>query len=320
MRIGRAILFGFLLVLLFLEILVGFPVKLEWGKDSQESSDEVFNDTNTADKVMEGVHFVESKLGNRDWELFAERAEEHGGRSEWELQNVKILFYSKDAVQFTVVGKTGKIDTKTKDITVAGDVLTQSTNGYQFQTNSINYNSKQRILLSKDKVKMTGPSDGNKKGLKVDGGMMVTQVDDSLMTIKDSVTASRAINNGKSVIIKSKEAQFSNKSNSAKFLTNVSVELDSMKMEGPSAEFQYKPGADLLQSIYMNGGVKMSDFDKYATSEAVQFDPSDNKFTLSGKPRVVQNSDEIMGDQIIFLDGGKKVKVEKMRARVEKSE
>ncbi|GIL18022.1 MAG: hypothetical protein BroJett040_17730 [Oligoflexia bacterium] len=320
MRVARALIFGALIVLLFFEILVGFPIKLEWGGDSTDLKEESFSQSNEAEKKMEGVHLVESRSGNRDWELFAEKAEEHQGKSEWELQNVKILFYKEDSVQFTVVGKTGKIDTKTKDLLVAGDVVTKSNNGYQFQTNSINYDSKKRVLESHDKVKMSGPSDGKKKGLLVEGGMMVTQVDDHLMTIKNDVRAQRSLSNGKNVIIRSGEAQFSNVSNSAKFLERVSVELDSMKMEGPAAEFFYQPGADLLQSINMHGGVRMSDFDKFATSDSVKFDPSDNKFTLTGKPRVVQNSDEIMGDQIIFLDGGKKVKVEKMRARVEKSE
>jgi lipopolysaccharide export system protein LptA len=63
----------------------------------------------------------------------------------------------------------------------------------------------------------------------------------------------------------------------------------------------------------MQGVVKVSDIDKFATSENVQYDPEQNKFTFNGHPRVVQNSDEITGDQIVFMNGGKKVRVEKLK-------
>jgi lipopolysaccharide export system protein LptA len=89
-------------------------------------------------------------------------------------------------------------------------------------------------------------------------------------------------------------------------------------MEGPEASFEYGSGIDILQSVQVKGGVKVSDLDKYATSDSVQFDPEQNKFTFKGRPRVVQNNDEITGDQIVFIDGGKKVKVEKSRVQVEK--
>lgn len=320
MRKITGILFVILIGALFIEILVGFPVHLEkepeFGSESDTKKEE--SAPTQAEQRMEGVHLVESREGNRDWELFAEAAEGYQGKGTWELKNVKVLFYKTEVVEFTVTGKTGNIDTKTRDLRIAGDVTTQSTNGYKFQTEAVSYSAVTRIILSPQKVRMTGPPDARGKGLILNGGSMETRVDDSLMLIKDKVAASKQLNNGKKFVIRSGSAEFSGRSKLARFLEKVSIEVDSLKMEGPEASFEYKDGADLLQSVLVQGGVKVSDMDKFATSESVRFDPEENKFIFRGKPRVVQNNDEITGDQIIFIDGGKKVKVENIKAKVEK--
>ncbi|MNY67067.1 hypothetical protein D3C86_2045840 [compost metagenome] len=66
--------------------------------------------------------------------------------------------------------------------------------------------------------------------------------------------------------------------------------------------------------------MKVSDMDKYATSDSVNLDLLADKYTFKGKPKVIQNNDELSGEEIIFLDGGKKVKVEKVRAKMEKKD
>ena len=45
---------------------------------------------------------------------------------------------------------------------------------------------------------------------------------------------------------------------------------------------------------------------------------SEDKFVFSGRPRLVQDNDELVGDKIIFYKGGKRVQVMKARARVDK--
>ncbi len=319
MRRLRLIFLGIFFVLLFLEIWLGFPINLEKTTDvSPLSMDR--SSPSSADKHMEGVHYVESRSGNRDWELYAESAEGFEGTGEWDLKNVKVLFYSNDKVEFTVTGANGKIDAKTRDMKVSGNVLTQSQNGYRFQTQAINYSSKERLIKSLDKVKMVGPADTNGKGISVAGDWMEAKVDQNLMSIRHDVVAQKILNDGKVFLVKSGAVEFSGQGRSVHFFEQVSIEMDSMKLEGPEARFQYSESSNFLKNVIVAGGVKISDFDKYATSDVVNFDPGQNRFTLQGKPRVVQNNDEITGDQIVLIDGGKKVKVEKMRARVEKLE
>jgi LPS export ABC transporter protein LptC len=313
-------IFALLVGFLFLEVLVGFPIPLNSRtEDEAPPARQDLSQVSGAEQKMQGVHLVESTSGNRDWELYAEAAEGYQGKGTWELKNVKVLFYSLDVVQFTVTGNAGSIDTKTKDMNIVGNVETVSANGYRFQAPAVKYQAQARLLLSPDKIKMTGPPDSKGRSMILTGENMETQVDKSLMHIKQEVQASRVFGeDNKKFQIKSVGAEFSGQSYSARFYGKVAIELDSMKMEGPEAHFQYDKGKDFLQSILVKGGVRVSDIGKYATSEQVRFEPLENKFVLNGRPRVVQNNDEIQGDQIVFIEGGKKVKVENIRARMDK--
>lgn len=311
--------FVLLIGALVLEILLGFPIRLDLKLDEDEPRPvQDLTKMTGAEQKMSGVHLVESRAGNRDWELYAEAADGYSAKGTWELKNVKVLFYSEDRVQFTVTGKAGTIDSKTKDMNISGDVLTLSANGYRFQAPQVNYLAKSRLLKSEASIKMTGPPDGGGQSMVLTGDKMETQVDQSLITINENVHAVKLLENGRKFSINSNGAEFSGTSYAARFFDKVSIELDSMKIDGPEARFQYNKDQDFLKSIVVQGGVKMTDVDKYATSEQVKFEPLENKFVLTGRPRVVQNNDEIQGDQIIFIDGGKKVKVENIRARMDK--
>ena len=90
-----------------------------------------------------------------------------------------------------------------------------------------------------------------------------------------------------------------------------------MRITGPEARFNYDPKTDVVKSVYVSGGTRVSDSEKWATSENVNVDFEQNKFVFRGDPRVVQNNDELRGDEIVFLDGGKQVDVRHARAKVD---
>jgi LPS export ABC transporter protein LptC/lipopolysaccharide transport protein LptA len=319
----RQILFAVFVVFLFVEIVFVFPAQLENNSTPPAKIDVAPSKPNTSDKTateqkMEGVHLVESKSGSRDWELFSENAESTKSDGSWILGNVKVLFYNAEKVDYTVTGKVGNIEAHSKNMKITGDVVTQSANGYTFYSNSVFYDAAKRIITSPESIKMVGPPDEKTKGLVLEGGSMETFVEQSLMKIHGNVKAEKLLADGKQFVIKSKQAEFSGKNRMASFIGDVSIDVGTLKLEGPEANFEYRPGVNLLQSVTVKGGVKVSDLDKIATSDSVKFDPEQNKFTFNGRPRVVQNNDEITGDQIIFIDGGKKVKVEKVKAKADK--
>jgi LPS export ABC transporter protein LptC len=312
------IFFFICLAVLFIEILLGFPGIIENEEEKLRSAHLIETNEVQAQQKMQGVHLVESQSGVRDWELFSESAEGQQGQGKWELKKVKVNFYSKDKVDFVITGKSGLIDTKTKDFEIFGQVKVISQNGYNLDSERITYRALERIIRSPGKVKMIGPADENAKGISVIGNEMETDVDAGVMSLKSDVEAKKMMADGKAISIKSEIAEFSSKSNSVRFLKNVNLNINQMRLEGPEAKFQYDSVGKSLESIQVVGGAKISDFDKFATSDTASFLPKENKFVLNGKPRVVQNSDEILGEVITFLNGGKKVKVQNIRAKIDK--
>lgn len=332
----KNLIFVLLLVALFIEVLIVFPSRLEHedeaevrarvalqdkiNKEKEERikrGEKVDEPSSLASQSAKGVHLVESQQGNRDWELFAISAEGNQGTGSWKLKSVKIFFYNKEKVEFSVTGDQGNIDLKSKDLSVIGNVVTRSENGYVFKTPSIFYSSKTRQIESPEDVFMYGPKDDGIGGMDLKGRHMKVIVDQSKMYIQDKVTAQKPEKEGKKIEISSDGAEFSGKSHEAKFLGAVRISYDNKSMEGPEALFLYESRARILNSIVMRGGVHVSDKDKFATSDTVKLDLLAKKYIFKGSPKVIQNNDELTGDEIIFLDGGKKVKVERARAKVE---
>lgn len=314
-----------LLVVLFVEVLIVFPSQLEHDNDkdvraqveAQKLEARRGEVSNLASQKMQGVHLVESQQGRRDWELFSQSAEGDQGAAAWKLRDVKVFFYKDEKVQFTVTGKMGSIDSKSKDLSVIGDVVTSSENGYLFKTDAIYYSAKTRLIESPGQVYMLGPSDSSGGGFELKGGQMKVLVESSKMFIQKRVVATKKEKDGKNFAITAEGAEFSGKSREALFRGEVKVSYDKMTLEGPEASFLYKAGTEVLSSIGVKGGVKVSDFEKMATSETVDLDLLTKKYVFRGRPKLIQNNDELIGDEITFLEGGKKVRVEKVKAKVE---
>ncbi|WP_413575649.1 LPS export ABC transporter periplasmic protein LptC [Bdellovibrio sp. HCB290] len=332
----KNLIFTALLVLLFVEVLIVFPQKLEHEDDTQVQArvelqekrrkelEELGKDAQAkptagpmADQRMGGVHLVESQKGQRDWELFSESAEGSQGSGNWKLKKVRVFFYNKEKVEFTATGDEGTIDAASKDLKIEGNVITRSENGYVFKTPGISYSSVKRLIESPETVYMEGPPDKSGGGMVVKGRSMQVFVDQSKMVIREKVTATKSTNQGKRFEIDADGAEFSGKHNMARFLGAVRMNYDGMRLEGPEASFMYDRGENILSSISILGGVKVSDADKFATADTVNLDLLANKYVFKGKPKVIQNNDELSGEEIIFLEGGKKVKVERVRAKME---
>lgn len=309
----KNLLFFSLLILLFVEILIVFPNQLE--KKSTEKPPEA--PPAVPLQKMGGVHLVESQKGSRDWELFAEKAFGTPEQGSWKLDKVRVQYYNNEHMDFTVVGDTGETEGKTKNMKIMGHVVTESANGYVFKTETVLYEAMGRKISSPGKIKMTGPKDSEGSGLSLTGEKMTVLVDENLMKIDQKVFAQKQLKDQKILMIKSDQAQFSGKSNEAWFFQNVQIRYGELTISGPEAHFIYNPGSQFLDSIQVRGGVKVIGQDKVATSENLNIDLTKNLFRFLGRPKVVQNEDELTGEEIVFLDGGKQVKVQKVRAKME---
>jgi LPS export ABC transporter protein LptC/lipopolysaccharide transport protein LptA len=269
------------------------------------------------DQSATGMHMIETHEGGKEWELWSDRARSLKTKEMLELEVVKAIFFSDSGTTFTVTGKTGSVQVKSKDLQVDGDVLTKSSNGYVFRTQTVDYDSGSRTMRSAHPVEMTGPKDAAGLGLQLTGVGMEAKLDQNTMEILSDVRSTRNLDKGRKAHIRSRRARFSAADRTAKFFGDVVLDMDSMRITGPEATFEYDSGSDVLKSVVFSGGARVSDMDKWATAQNVRVDFEKDQFVFKGSPRVVQNNDELRGEEIIFLDGGKRVQVKSARAKVD---
>ena len=269
------------------------------------------------DQSMNGMHMIETQEGRKEWEIWSKQALSLKPQEVLELKKVKAVFFSEKGVTFTVTGDEGRVQLKTKNLRVDGNVVTRSSNGYVFKTASMDYDSAAKVLKAPNKVTMLGPKDQDGHALKLTGSSMEASVLKATMDVRHEVRAEKALDKNRAALIRSQRSLFSGRDRTARFVGDVVLDLDSMRITGPEAEFEYDDKGQGVKSVYFAAGARVSDSDKWATADKVKVDFDQNRFIFRGHPRVVQNNDELRGEEIVFLDGGKRVRVQGARARVD---
>lgn len=320
--------FIILLAAIFIEVLIIFPKKIEHQDRSlfEPASTSSSADDSTAEanqifteQSMKGVHFVESHLGKRDWEIFADHANGDEKTNQWTLKKIKIIFYNGMTPEYTVMGDEGFIDGKNRDLKVIGHVQTVSNNNYLLNTKSIHYSAQTRMMTSEGEVQVTGPKDMDGEGFRFYGIDLVIDVTKALIKIEKQVVAGRSLKDGIQLEVVSDRVELNNKNKEALFSGSVEIKYDQFTMTSPTAKFNYQ-GTNQLTNLSLNGGVKVVDFNRTATSEVLQLDLLKQKFVFQGHPKVMEGEDLLSGEQIEFIDGGKKVRVEKVKLQADQLE
>lgn len=264
---------------------------------------------NSVEQKMLGVHLVENSNKEKGWELFANEAVGTSD-SHWVLKNVKVQFFNDNKSNYVVVGDVGEIDGNSKDMVIRGNVRTDSSNGYSFKTDTLVYSAKQKTMTSNDSVYMEGPDDNSGKGFKLKGEKLLVDVVKNQMSILDKVFATKTIKL-KDFKLNSQRADFSNYNQEADFSGDVKMRLGSLDVQSPSAKFSYSNLSQSLVKVFLNGGVEFTEKDRKGSCKELEMDIVENKMTMRGQPKVQQGEDEIKGHEIVFIDGGKKVKINK---------
>lgn len=273
-----------------------------------------------AGQIVRDAVMVEAKQEGKEIELWAARAVRPKDKEEWTLDDVRVKFYAQNGVSYTVTGKTGGVTTANYAMWVKGNVITKSSNGYTFKSESVFYDPKIKRLTSPSQIAMEGPPDASGSRLYLDGEDMVADMTTNQLNVNKKVRARRKVQSQsgeKTAQIQSNNAVFSGKSNLALFKGNVIIEMDTMRLTGPEARFVYDPLVHNLDSMTVAGGVRATDAEKTATSGSVAVYFKDDKYVLKGSPRVMQGQDELIGDEIVFLRGGKQVQVINAKAQVD---
>jgi LPS export ABC transporter protein LptC len=263
------------------------------------------------EQKMQGVHYVENSKNQKGWELFAEEA---AGSTDslWVLKKVRVEFFADDQSSYQVTGDIGEIDGVTKNILIRGQVITTSTNGYSFKTNDLRFDSKTKSLKSDDSVQMNGPPDQSGTGFELNGIGFNIDIHKNTMTILNSVNATKTINQ-KQMSLTSNQAFFSNKSQEGHFKGQVKLVYNKAVVQAPEAIFKYLMTEKKLKTILLKTNVILTEFDRKGSCRELEMDLELDQMILRGAPKVRMQDDEITGSEIIFYDGGQKIKINNVK-------
>jgi LPS export ABC transporter protein LptC len=311
-----ALLFFFLIF----ELIIISPadVKDEPAPVEAESRAAVTLQSDKIDQSMSEIHMIQTHNESKEWELWADTAIGFKNQKELNIKKVKVNFFTANGISFDVTGDSGMVMPESKNMTIDGRVVTRSSNGYTFKTSTAEYNSAVRTLKSNTPVEVAGPRDDTGKYIYISGDLMNADLNGGMVSIERNVRAKKNISDEKQMAIIAEKVQLSGREKTLRFLGNVTIDLNGVRIKGPDALFNYDQTTKELKSIDLSGGVKVSDLSKWATSDNLKIDLAKNEFEFLGRPRVVQDNDEVSGDRILFLDGGKKVKVQNAKIKVSK--
>jgi LPS export ABC transporter protein LptC len=109
-----------------------------------------------ADSRIEKIRFVEEKQGQKTWELEAKAVQQYQGQNVMVLEDVKVTFFMKDGRTVTVVGNRGKVYQDTKNMELEGNIVINSSEGYQLRTHSMTYVHQEKRIRTPDLVELDG--------------------------------------------------------------------------------------------------------------------------------------------------------------------
>jgi len=162
--------FRLFLSLFLLSSLIAIGVSLVISYHNRREATEVKAFAPTEANVsLDRMHYIENRDGQRDWELEATSARYFKDENLTILDRVKVVFYSKKGITYTLEGREGRFKNDTRDVEVRGDVVITSSDGYQLKTDSLKMVSGGKEISTEDRVVLKGPRlDAKGVGLLID--------------------------------------------------------------------------------------------------------------------------------------------------------
>jgi len=137
------------------------------------------------DMQLDNVHYEQiNQEGQREWELNAQAAQYEKGKKKVALQSKTLTFFSEEGNIYKLAADRGELFTESQDVSLSGNVVAETAEGYQIRTDSIQYNARER------KVSTTDPVTFSSKDMVMTGTGMVIDLTEEKLRILEDVKAS----------------------------------------------------------------------------------------------------------------------------------
>ena len=137
-----------------------------------------------AEFQLHTIHYTETDQGRKVWELVADSAQVFREGPSTVLENARVIFYGAEGQVYTLSANQGTLENATKNIMIRGDVLATTSDGDTIRTDSLHYRASEKVIETKDRVRMT------RAGLQVTGEGMVCHLQDGTVALLGDVKAS----------------------------------------------------------------------------------------------------------------------------------
>jgi len=271
---------------------------------------------NENEQTLYKIKLYESNIKEKNWSLVADEARASQNWLLWKLQNVDVNFVSQNESTMEVKGGAAIVDHKNNQLKILENVVAKTASGYKLVTEFIRYTSDNKTLIAPKIVSIKNTKDNS---LSLTGGSMEASMENSTVKILGRVMATTVSNTGETIKLSSKSGEIYTNKKTIKLKDQVVIEYMDKKITGPEAVIEYDENQpELVSRLLINGGAKVFDFEKEAQSENLDINFKEKKFTFKGSPQLKQGGDTIAGDEIVFLNNGKKVIINNLDANVNK--
>ncbi len=141
--------------LLLMAYKIGSLAFLASPSNGKEATLNASTTTAVADLVIKGLHLTETSGDKLLWEIEADSARVYQQQQVARFRNIRLTLYEERAPVLKVQGDNGRLDMQGRDMVVKGNVIARSQAGLIFETNSLNWENKKRLLYTSDPVKIT---------------------------------------------------------------------------------------------------------------------------------------------------------------------
>ena len=134
---------------------------------------------------LSNVHYEQiDQHGNKEWALDAQSAQVFNKEKKIVLKKLDVIFFSAKGKGFTLVADQGELYTDSKDVAVSGNVVTTTDQGFQIESDSLQYSSQDRTISTTDKVTLRG------NNMVMKGTGMIIDVEKETLRLLEEVKAS----------------------------------------------------------------------------------------------------------------------------------
>ncbi len=283
---------------------------------SSESKTKSAKNIEAAGQVIKIFSLTEYKLnsvGQKDWKLIADSAQNDPTLNMWNIEKSEILLFKDNQQMVKIKAPVGYVDTKTKNLILKQEVISETLSGYKFKSVGLDYNSLEEKFNSEGQIEIEGPNKSTiLNGSSFSGDLKLGQVD-----ITGPIYCEQAIPDYDKPIIKSNRASIDIENRHVTFTGQVLILVGDMTITAEEAEFEYNKIKGDLEVLVVRGKVFASQPTQSASADLLEIRVKEGFFLFQGNPRFVSGENTLVGNEILLYNRGQSVQILNGRVKTE---